>query len=447
MPRKATGSAVWRPHLGCWVAVVTSLDKSREWIPMRKLTDPSEAGKAAAKAQAKITSDRWRERGCVDESTGETLNEYFKRWCAERRRQGLVSVSDDEGRYDKWIAEDLGALEVAYITPEQLEDVVAKLDEAVREGRTSWKNAKNIWGVLTKLFDDACHAKDRALRARKDDPSEHVRGPDKGDERAGPYLFPSELAKLLSNDELTATRRWLWALAVYTGMRAGELRVLDWSDVHETEGFIHVHRAINRETKGIKSTKGGAARKVAIEPELVPLLGVMRDLSGGKGLVFPRMMARNVVPRALRSDLIASGVTRRELFADTTTTRKLDFHDLRHTYGTWRAIRGDNIIHIRSAMGHVDLETTQRYINESVVFDRARFGVPFGPLPIESLLKRCSNDWIMRNRGEKWWRRRESNLTPFERRTWHRSIEKAWDRWVGRAMPSDGNVAGHVQET
>jgi hypothetical protein len=54
---------------------------------------------------------------------------------------------------------------------------------------------------------------------------------------------------------------------------------------------------------------------------------------------------------------------------------------LRHTYGTWRAIRGDDIIKIRFARGHTDLATTQRYINEAHVFDVAHFGVPFGPLP------------------------------------------------------------------
>lgn len=445
MPRKATGSAIWRPNLGCWVAVVTSLDKSRKWIPMRAFTDPN--AKDAAKAQAAIVSQRWRERGCVDAGSAETLNEYFKRWVKDRERRELVSASDDRGRYEKWIADVLGTLEVAYITPGQLEDLVAKLDEDVRSGLLAWKTAKNVWGIVTKLFDDACHSKDKSLRVRKDDPSEHVRAPDMGDERAGPYLFPAELAQLLACEAITAQRRWLWALAVYTGLRAGELRALDWADVHETEGFIHVHRAAVRGTTDVDATKSGRARKVPIEAELQPLLSVMRDLSAGKGLVFPRMMAPNVVPRALRSDLARAGVTRRELLVSTATTRQLDFHDLRHTYGTWRAIRGDNAIHIRFSMGHTDLETTQRYINEALVFDVARFGVPFGPLPVESLLKRCSNDWIMRNRGEKWWRRRESKLAPFERIAWDRRLQKALYRAVGRAMTSGRNVASPGRET
>ena len=44
--------------------------------------------------------------------------------------------------------------------------------------------------------------------------------------------------------------------------------------------------------------------------------------------------------------------------------RKLDFHDPRHTYGTWRVTRGDDVVKIRFAMGRTDLAATRRHINE-----------------------------------------------------------------------------------
>ncbi len=169
---------------------------------------------------------------------------------------------------------------------------------------------------------------------------------------------------MLSCEKSAKRVRRFYAFAVYTGLRAGEIRALDWSDVHEEEGFIHVHRAINRETGEVKATKTGLARKVPIEAALLPVLEAMRD-EAGEGAVFPGMLARNTLPRVLRADLEAAGVKRRELFDATATTRRLDVHDLRHTYGTWRAIRGDDVIKIRFAMGHTDLQTTQRYINEA----------------------------------------------------------------------------------
>lgn len=96
--------------------------------------------------------------------------------------------------------------------------------------------------------------------------------------------------------------------------------------------------------------------------------------------MFARLPHNSEWPWLLREDLKAAKVTRADLHDDTETSRKLDFHDLRHGYGTHRAIRGDDVIKIRFAMGHTDLATTQRYINEAHAFERD-FGAPFGPLP------------------------------------------------------------------
>lgn len=408
MPRKATGSAIWRPNLGCWVAVVTSLDKSRKWIPMRKLTDP--AAKDAARAQAAVVSQRWRERGCVDDSTGEVLNEYFKRWCAERELRGLASVKEDRERYAKWIADTLGTLEVAYVQPRDLERLVSLLDAHVRAELLAWKTAIHVWSIMTTLFDDAAHAKELELRVRADNPAEHVRGPYRGVERAGPWLFPFEFDALMRCEIVPANRRILYAIATYSDLRKGELTVLVWPDVHEDEGFIHTHQAHDRRTLGIKSTKGRRARKVPIEPELLPLLEGMRP-HRTSALVLPtRTVASAALPIFLREDLKIAGITRRELFEDTKTTRKLCFHDLRHTYGTWRAIRGDDPQKIQWAMGHTDFKTTQRYVHEAAAFNPKRFGTPFGPLPIESLLKRCGQRFGAPKRRENKWVERDSNV-------------------------------------
>jgi len=114
---------------------------------------------------------------------------------------GLVTVSDDRGRFSKWIAPQLGTLEMGRVVARDLETFVSKLDANVRAGALSWKTAIHVWGLLTKLFD-AHRSKDLALRVRKDNPARDVRGPDRGDDRAGAYLFPVELAALLSCEKI-----------------------------------------------------------------------------------------------------------------------------------------------------------------------------------------------------------------------------------------------------
>jgi integrase len=289
---------------------------------------------------------------------------------------------------------------------------VSALDKAVRQGELSWKTAIHAWGTCTKLFDDAARGKDLTLRCLETNPARDVRGPDRGHDRASAFLFPAELHTLLSRETVPLARRRLYALAVYLGCRAGELRALEWDDVHEGEGFVHVHRSHDIHSGKAKSTKTGITRRVPIEPALLPLLEAMREESSGKGKVLAIGSAWEL-PRCLRADLKEAEVTRAELEADDATRRPLDFHDLRHTYGTLRAIRGDDVIKIRFAMGHTDLTTTQRYINEAHVFEGARFGVPFGPLP-PSLFNR--GDYVIRGSNSSKLQRPQRELNPCYRR-------------------------------
>ena len=65
------------------------------------------------------------------------------------------------------------------------------------------KTACNLWGEVTKGFSDARELNDSTLRVRLDNPTEHVRGPARGDDRQKPLLRPNELVEL----QLVQTKR------------------------------------------------------------------------------------------------------------------------------------------------------------------------------------------------------------------------------------------------
>jgi integrase len=68
--------------------------------------------------------------------------------------------------------------------------------------------------------------------------------------------------------------------------RAGELAALQWGDVDLEHGTMHVHKSIDRMRKiDVGSTKTETARRVPIEPKLLPLLRVLHKRAGGKGPV------------------------------------------------------------------------------------------------------------------------------------------------------------------
>jgi integrase len=357
-----------------WVARILMPSGGRRPVPMPGIGQ-HEVERAHHKARD--VAQGALDGGFVPVEALETCGDYFGRWVKARAASGVRTTYDDKGRWKKWLAPHLSHKPVAGVTTRDLEHLVAALDGHVRAGQLAWKTAIHVWGTCTKMFDDAVRSKNLDLRARPDNPARDVRGPDRGHTKAGAFLFPSELDTLLRAPRVPLARKRLYALAVYIGARAGELRALEWDDVSEEAGYVHVHRSLDRRTKALKATKTGVTRRVPIEPALLPLLEVMREESGGKG----RLVSAPTWDMAeiLRADLKEAGVTRADIEADDATRRPLDFHDLRHTYGTWRAIRGDDLTKISRAMGHSTTAMTEKYVNEAEAF--GMIGKPFAPLP------------------------------------------------------------------
>lgn len=131
----------------------------------------------------------------------------------------------------------------------------------------------------------------------------------------------------------------LYATAVYTGMRAGELAGLRWEDVDLASRRIMVRRSFDG------PTKNGKSRPVPILSVLLPVLSEWRLRHPGE-LVFTNRGGRMLQPSArvfqevLHRVLDRAGFPKEE--RNGTTKRHVHFHDLRHTFAsTWVAKSGD----------------------------------------------------------------------------------------------------------
>lgn len=380
--RPPTGCPTWDAAARQWVARIMLATGQRRSVPMPGI---AEHETERAHAMAKTLALRVRVGGFVPEEASETVSEWFERWADARTAKGLRSVRNDRGRFHKWILPALGAKPVTAITRRDVEGVVQALDRAVQAGALSWKTAANVWGVLTKMFADACKSKVLTLRVRDDNPARDVEGPDRGVERSGPYLFPSEFSALMQCERVPVRWKRIFMLATYLYLRGGELEALECNAVNFDRGYVLVHQAADSDTGEVKSTKTKDTRKVPIEPTLVPLLRKMVDEAAGDGRVVGAMPPREEWAERLRKYVGWAGVTRADIFADDETRRPLSFHDLRHTGITWRAVRGDEPLKIQRAAGHDDLRTTQRYINEAQTFEGSSFGEPFPAVPLSLL--------------------------------------------------------------
>jgi integrase len=314
---------------------------------------------------------------------GESVATWAERWFTAREQRGLTSVDTDRGRFGRWIAPHLGSKPLVEVTRDDIEALVEHLDTSVRAKELSWKSAINVWGTVAMMFKDACSAKVRALRVRSDNPAAGVVGPDRGIKKAKAYLYPSEFLQLVSCEAVPLTWRRAIALSAYLYVRAGELRALEWEDVDVARGTVHVHRGLDREGRG-KATKTGVARRIPVEPALLPLLRAMQA-EGHAGARVIRLPDDRHLARALRGLLEKAGLTRADLYASDATRKAMTWHDLRATGLTWLAVRGDDPLKIKQRAGHATFSTTEGYIREAEAL-HVGFGDVFPQLPADLLV-------------------------------------------------------------
>jgi integrase len=379
MPRARTGSAF--PHGDHFDVQATYPDGRRtRRVCLKPGTTLLRAKQIAAEMTARAARGELDVEAAVPLAPqGETFELYVDRWLLSLR-----DAREATHRLRLHVTPILGPLAMAAITRRDVERVVASLDEKTRGEQLAAKTARNIWGVVTKLFDDACNSKRLELRVldEKPNPTDKVRGPDRGDERQSAWLFPREAAAVLACDRAPVRWRILYALALYTGLRSGELAVLHVSDVVLDGGYVNVHKARDRVTGGTKSTKGRRARRVPIDLALRPLLAALTEGRGRAELLFDAPPKQKIAEE-LRMHLRRAGVEREELHADDKTRRPLSFHDLRHSFATWLAIGGATELVIQSRLGHASTEQTQHYIAEAEAVGRGDVGAPFAALPSE----------------------------------------------------------------
>ena len=310
---------------------------------------------------------------------------WFARYL--RFKSTATTAADIAARIRRYVLPFFGARTMGQITPNVLRGLVRMLDDRVREAeatdvRFRAKTAWNVWGDVRAALSEAVSSKRDSLRVLLVNPCADVRGPDRADARAKPFLYPDELAQLLACADVPARRRRLYAVAAYTGARSNELAALEPSDVDFVHGRLHVGRQLDRHTRTPRPTKTRRVRDVDIEPAIVEVLALL--VAHPEGREGRLLHTPPVEDRAelLRRDLARAGCWRPALTADDTTHAPIVFHSLRDTCLSHMAVRGDASHLIQWRAGHSTIAMTQRYSEAARRYARG-FGEPFPPVPRE----------------------------------------------------------------
>ena len=175
----------------------------------------------------------------------------------------------------------------------------------------------------------------------------------KSEESKPEILTIGEIRKLV---EIAFARnhdwRHVWALALLTGMRNGELFALQWSDIDFERKLITVSRSYNGRTKEVKSTKSGYWRDVPMSQDCIRLLVELRGITGKTSHVLPRLSRweNGIQASILRTFCLENGLT------------SVRFHTLRACFGTQLLRQGISSAIVMKIAGWKDLKTMQRYI-------------------------------------------------------------------------------------
>lgn len=288
---------------------------------------------------------------------------YFDLIAAFMTRRSLSEVSR-RGRYVEGcirrFAEHMtwrrGSPSPAMITADAIAEY---LRDMVAAGRAA-KTVHNHRGVLSLFCRFLV-----SVGVLASDPCEEVPPPRL--RRALPvWLSEPEVARALE----IAEREGIYAevaLALNTGLRRNELRLLEWS-----------HVDWERRALLVRHPKNGRERSVPLTTSAVEALERQRAVSGRFDFIFParrtwrggwefvnRPRAVNwwrAAIRPLQQAIAAFGVRRKGSVGT-------GWHALRHTFGSRLVQRGVSVYKVATWMGHSDVRTTQLYAHLAPGYD------------------------------------------------------------------------------
>ena len=308
------------------------------------------------------------------DSKSVTVGEAAKRWLASCEAAGLerTSLVSYRQTVDLRIVPILGALRLTQLTVPLIRSFEDRL-AADGNAPVMVRRTRTLFGALI------ADAQERGLVAQNVVRSLRTsrRGKDGGGERHRKRKLktgvdiptPAEIRAIVANlpeiDEATRFRPLLLT-AIFTGLRASELRGLRWADVDLKRGELHVHQRADRYGKIGRPKSEAGERSVPLPPMLVAALREHRLAcpKGALGLAFPNSKGgidhrSIIVERGFHPAQVTAGVV-----SGSGEAKYPGLHSLRHFYASWcinRRVDGGLELPLKvvqARLGHASIQMT-----------------------------------------------------------------------------------------
>lgn len=277
----------------------------------------------------------------------QTLVTWMDEWLD--RRTGKRDARNERSRFLNHIVtwEPFVTTPLASLRPHQIDDFLSRLSS-----KRSEQTVRHVFRLIRQSLKDAVY---RDVLERN--PADQVKCPTQArTEDPWTYLQPDEISRLASSTKIPLAKRQAVMIAIYTGMRKGEMLALRWEDVILDGDCPHVV---------IRASNDGPSKngRIGRTPLLPMAVDIFREMIPGSGLVWPGKDG------GLRPRSYAFGWGdhngRPGIKTRAGITRPVRFHDLRHTAaaslisGVWG--EAWRIEEVKEFMRHSDIKITQRY--------------------------------------------------------------------------------------
>lgn len=336
-----------------WVCDYTDAQGVRRLKTFRKKKD-AETFEATARGEIKAGTH-------VPDSQSKTVAEAGDLWlAAAKKRLDAVTIEQYQQLLDLHIKPFIGRTKLSQLSApavrlfeEQLADDHPEMDPPQK--KRSPAMIRKIVGALGSILGDAM---DRGLvgrnvvRERSHNRKKKTKAEQKRKLKVGVDIpTPSEIRAMLA----AAKPDWrpLLMTACLTGLRASELRALQWRHVDFKRNEICVRERADKYGRIDAPKSETSERNVPMTPELARTLAELKLQRGGKAndLVFGTRLGtvqnlKNIVTRGLQPTLIRAGVTIPMLDANGKQIRDkkgkpmvrakyTGMHALRHFFASW----------------------------------------------------------------------------------------------------------------
>lgn len=337
------GKILWKAYVN-----LRSKDNLAVRVQRRRLDLKTEA---AAIAEEKKLIKLVTEELLKQEGRGLEWCEVVNLWELEMKKSGAENYSEltftDYVSMVRRLTKDWQKRPANSITRVDVKDLLKCMELSEYSANYQRKVKAGVKHIFTWAIEG------RFIRGIEESPTEGVNVDKEKQEKLPEVLNLDQIRRLL----LEAKRLdhpWypIWAMALLTGMRNGELFALLWSDVDLENGIIRCTKSYNTRIRKVKSTKAGYWRNVPISSELRQLLSELKLSAGQKEHVLPRFWQweKGEQARVLRIFCLGTGLP------------SIRFHALRACFATQLMSHNIAPIRVMKICGWQDLKTMERYV-------------------------------------------------------------------------------------